>query len=147
MSRTDFAASQGVTRQAIDQAIAAGRLPVAPDGRIDLDAADATWGQRRRARGEGAAAEERRERALLQSTIAKIQMTRRRALQLRDRLVERDRETQAINALLSQLYEAVRTIPAGADPADATLLEEAIAAIIEDLGDLRAEGLKVTRED
>lgn len=151
VSQREYAQSRGVTPGAIWQAVQAGRIPTHAGGRIDPAEADATWGRRRKARqdfGEqSSAAEERRERALLQSTIAKIQMTRRRAIQLREKLVERDRETQAINALLSQLYAAVGAIPEGAAPTDAALLEEAIAAIIADLGDLRVEGLKVTRED
>ena len=52
MSQRQYAAHRGVARSAVQRAINDGRIPTAPDGRIDAGLADAEWGaQRHRARG------------------------------------------------------------------------------------------------
>ena len=124
-------------------------MPIRADGRVDFADAQATLGRRHRQRIEAhqltAEAEAKRERALLQSTVAKIQMTRRRYEQLRARLVETNTGQAAIGALIDRLFGALTTLADDAAGSDAALLREAVALIVADLGDLHAEALKVTR--
>jgi hypothetical protein len=147
MSRRAYARARGVSHPAIMQAIREGRLPLGPDGNIDVELADRTWYQRHQQSHQGrqhaADAEARRERALLQSTVAKIQMTRRKTALLRARLVERDKEQAAISRLLSQLNKGLLALRSDPDP----LIREAAELILTDLGDLHAEARKVTRAE
>lgn len=151
VSQTEYARMCGVSQTAIWRGVRAGTIPARPDGRVLVDAANETWlrrqEQRSQARQETAAAELRRENALLQSTLAKIAMTRRRTAQLRAKLTERDAGQAAISALIEQLLAALPHLADTADPADAELLRKATAIIIADLGDLHAEALRVMQRE
>ena len=83
--------------------------------------------------------ETRREEALVQSTAAKLIMTRHRVEQMRDELVERDK---------SQAEVGVATTAIGEQLARATGLKSRriVEAIAADLGDIEVEALRVTRK-
>jgi hypothetical protein len=78
--------------------------------------------------------EARREQALIQTTAAKIVMTRRKTEELRAALVDRDRSQAEIGQATADIIEQLGTA------LDEAELREAIAA---DLGDLQAEALRV----
>lgn len=147
ISQREYAARRGVTAGAIWQAVRAGRIPALPDGRIDPEAADAVW-YRRHQQTEaenraGAAAELRREQAVLTSTLAKIQTLRRRHAKLAASLVERDKSEAAIADLVTRLLEAIPRLPErAASPNDAKLLREAVGLILADMGDLHGEAMR-----
>jgi hypothetical protein len=90
--------------------------------------------------------EARGAQARLTSTLARIQITRRRVDTLRARLTERDRGQAAVNGLIERLHEALPKIAEGADEADAALLREAVTIVSDDLGDLVSEAMRITRE-
>lgn len=45
MTQVEYAAHRGVSKQAVNKRIKAGKLPVLPDGKIDAAAADLVWGE------------------------------------------------------------------------------------------------------
>ena len=149
VSQREYAQSRGVRPGAIWQAVQDGRIPAGADGRIDPEQADATWFRRHRqqieARQISAEAEARREHALVQSTVAKIQMTRRRVERLRARLIERDKGQAAIGALIERLHAALPGFVDNADAADVALLRDVVAIVAAELGDLHAEALRMMR--
>jgi hypothetical protein len=146
VSRRQYARMRGVARQSIADAIERGALPVEADGTIDVELADATWFRRRQQReatiGAATAAEDRREQALLISTLAKVQMTRRKTEKLRAKLIERDAGEAAILDVVHRLKEGIAKLAADSDP----LLVEAGALILQDLGDIEGQALKVTEQ-
>lgn len=50
MSQAEYARHRGVSREAVRQAVKAGRVKLTADGQLDVAAADASWGERSRAR-------------------------------------------------------------------------------------------------
>ena len=82
--------------------------------------------------------EAKREAAEIQSTAARLVMTRHRIEQLRGALVERDRNQSEVGAATVELIEQL---------ASTIMLEkEILQAIGADLGDLQIEALRVTDE-
>ena len=150
VSQAEYARMRNVTIQAIAAAARRGSLPLTADRRVDVELADATWYARHQAHVVDAAgaiaAEERRDRAMLTSLVAKVQMTRRQVEQLRVRLTDRDALQAAINRLIDQLFASLPEIAEGADPADLALLQTAVEIIVKDLGTLAVEAMAVTRE-
>ncbi len=142
-----YAARHGVTPAAIYLAIDAGSIERRGRGLIDDDQADAIWGRRHRQNHEGrertADAEARRERAELQSVVARIQMTRRKTAQLRARLVDRDAEQAKISRIISGLNEGLLAMRGDPDP----VVREAAELVMADLGDLHAEALRMLKTE
>lgn len=153
VSRRAYGALHGVTRQTIADAIRAGAIPLGPSGGIDRVRADATWGARHRQRTaqsqnrQTARAERRRERALLQTLIAKIHIARHQVRRLQAELVDRNQAQAKISGIIARLYEMLPTIVDNVDEAYKPMMRDALDLIVTDFGDLHAEALKVTRED
>ena len=144
MSAANYARRVGVTAAAIAHAIARGDIVPELNGLIDVAQADATYGRRRQLRAadraESREAVARREQAIVTRTAAQVMMTRRKAEQARARLTDRNRAHVEINTMISALYTFLAE-RRSANP----LLSEATDNIRRDLGDLIAEGLKLTR--
>jgi hypothetical protein len=150
VTQSEYARMRGVTPAAVNLALRNGRIPTRPDGRIDVAAADATWGVRRAQRFEVTGlteeSEARRATALVQSTAAKISMTRRRVEQIQARLIDRNAGQAAIGRIVSALRERLPLLVERAAPGDRVLMAEAVALIDADLRGLDDEALRVTRE-
>lgn len=80
--------------------------------------------------------ETKREQALVQQTAALIVLTRRKAEELREAMVERDSSQGAVTRAAVEFIEQLAT---------AALPEEILEVIADDLGDAQAEALQVTR--
>ena len=106
VSRRDYASMRHVSTQAIDQAVRRGLIEQAADGRIDVEQADAAWFRRHQARVASreltAEAEGRRERALLQTAVAKTQMLRAALEERRAALLERTPAAAMSSGLVAQ---------------------------------------------
>jgi hypothetical protein len=144
MNAANLARYLGVVPSAISAAIARGDIVPRPDGLIDVKQAVATYGRRRSLRAaeraESRAAVARREQAIVTRTAAMVMQMRRKAEQARTNLAERNKAQVEINSLISALH----THLAEQRPSS-PLLGEALVNISRDLGDLIAEGMKITR--
>jgi hypothetical protein len=144
MNASNLARHLGVSPSAISQAIARGEIVPEPSGLIDVALAEATFGRRRSLRaGERAENREavaRREQAITTRVAAHVMLARRKTEQARVRLAERNRASVEVNVTISNLH----TYLSEHRPAD-PLLHEAIGNIAHDLGDLIAEGMRISR--
>lgn len=91
--------------------------------------------------------ERRRDRATLQSAIAKPLITQRQVERQRSRLVEREKARAALATLLDKLDHLLPTVSEHADRRDAGLMREAELLVTADLGDLQSEMLKLMQPD
>ena len=93
----------------------------------------------RRLRGrEAAEMEARREQAVTQSTAAKLVMTRRKAQDMREATVERDKSQAEIGSAARLLGDQLGKL-------ERRLGKRVIEVIADDLGDLQAEAMRVTQ--
>lgn len=139
MTKTAYARARGVDPAGIFKAEREGRLRTI-NGLVDPAEADLTWYRRYLQRHDGmrsgAEAEARREQAITQSVAAKLMMTRRKADQLRHAVADRDKSQGEIGNLVTDLMTVLSA---------ASLDRSIVQSIIDDLGDLQAEALTVTR--
>jgi hypothetical protein len=144
---TRYARMRGVAPVSIWQAVQEGRIRTV-NNRIDVAEADATWYQRHLRANDGlrsgAASEAKRDRAVLTRTVANVQMTRRKAERLRQRLVERAGRQAAMADVATETRDMLRGLNGG-KRVD-VLGGEIIKAIATDLGDMNAEALRVLRD-
>jgi hypothetical protein len=101
---------------------------------------DTTWTSSERSRALKPTADPREDRRLhaeIRSTAAKLVLTRKKAEDLRDTLVERDTSQAEVSAATSELIEELAAMN--------TLSKEILEAIAGDLGDIQVEVLRVTR--
>jgi len=142
MNQTEYARARGVNPSSIFSAVQRGLIRLKPDGEIDPEQADATWYrrhlQRQDGRRSGAETEARREKAVTQSTAAKIVMTRRNAEELRDAVVERDKSQAEVGSAVRLTGDALGKL-------QRRLGKSVLEAITEDIGDLQVEAIRVTR--
>src|SRR5262252_6535606 len=139
VSKTTYAHLRHVSPATISQAAKDGRIRLI-NGRVNVEEADATWYRRhlqhQDGRRSGAEIEARREQAITQALAAKLVMTRHRAEQMRDALVERDKSQAEIGSATADARAGLKAVQ----------LEQALVdAIATDSGDLEAEALRVTR--
>jgi hypothetical protein len=144
MNASNLARHLGVDQSSISRAISRSDIVPEPNGLLDVATACATYGRRRSLRAteraESREAVARREQAIITRTAAMVMQMRRKAEVTRARLADRNHATVEIDTMISVLH----THLAEHRPAD-PLLHEAIGNISRDLGDLIAEGMKVTR--
>lgn len=149
VTQADLARHLGVTPAAISLAVRRGDVVPEPSGLIDLAQAQATFGRRRalraseRAKNRSAVA--RHERATLTKAVASVQMLRRKAQRLNDRLIERDALQVEISALATDALAMVRD--AGQAKRLDAITRDCIEVVASDLGDLCAEALRVLQGD
>lgn len=145
MNASELARRYGVDHSQISRAISRGEIVPELNGLIDVEQADATYGRRRALRAseraESREAVGRREQAIITRTAAQVMQMRRKAELTRTRFAERNKAQVEISNATSSVYTSL----AERQPAGIALLSEAIDNIRRDLGDLIAEGLKVTR--
>jgi hypothetical protein len=151
VSQATYAKMHNVTPQAVSAAARRGVLPLTPDGQVDTDHADRTWGRRReqthRLRTLAADDEARRSEAVLQTLISRIQMTRMKGEKLRGSLVDAEAVRRENAIVLKRLHDEVLRLADYAAPEDLALMRDLIGAVLEDLGDLRGEAERLLRED
>jgi hypothetical protein len=145
VSARRYATMRGVSREAIRDAIKRGVIVRNAAGKNVVEDADETCWQRREAwkrAGEAAAGgEDRRLKAELRRTLAKLLMTRRKIERTRARLAHRNGTQREVGEAIMELHKLLGQAAHQNDEVQ----REVIGSIRLDLGDLTAEALKVTR--
>jgi hypothetical protein len=141
MSVMEYARHLGVDHAGISRAIARGDIVPLDNGLIDVEQANATYGRRRAQRAalraSNAETAEKCERAALTKTIAKVRKARRLARQLNDTSVPREQPQTAIGEIIEGADRLLRTMRRKG------LARGYLASVIEDLGSLETEALRV----
>lgn len=148
VSMRAYARMRSVALSTIQGAVAAGRIALTADGRIDVAAADAGWhaGHLARKPGSGRPGPTRTTHARVEAAAAKVQLASHRLEELEAAYINRETTRAALREDVDAVLDAIRRLPeSGADafakaidrdPASARrVLTTLVGALLDELSD------------
>jgi hypothetical protein len=154
MSIAQYAKTRGADRKSIRRQIQKGVITLL-NGRIDPEQADASWGRIRRARIAVQDSDDgkRSANAKIAAAVAKLRLAKDRFEAARERYVDRDEAVRVAGVETDYVLAALRAAPARHAAAFAQglaieprvarrILTRFVAAVVSEIGDLRAEAIR-----